>query len=303
MPVLLAPLVVIGLALISFILLLMYERAFGSPLQGLANSVPVIGGYIARGLGAAIDYGKALFASYVEPTITHTVKWLDGLRQSVEGFVDSVNAYLVSLPGQLDHLLHVSVHDVVKAFVNPVRDAVHDVVRDVTGIGDDVGKLKDTFERELGGIEGTVKQSIDHATNVIRNVDLPHFLDHAESFAQGAADVVAGDVAATRDWAAGWIDDLLARLEDIPLDELLTGAAAGTAAFALAQVIANEAGLGRAECRAKVKQICATDPRAWEALLGLAIAPFAFPGLRALAEVGATMVQGMHDVVREIAES
>lgn len=303
MPVLLAPLVVIGVALLSFVALLIYERMFGSPLQGLANSVPVIGGYIARGLEAAVNYAKSLFAAYVEPTITHTIKWLDGLRQSVEGFIGSVNAFIVELPGQLDHLLHVSVHDVVKAFVNPVRNTANEALGDAAAAAHGVDVLARDVTARLHGIEGDVKSSIDHATDVIRNVDLPRFLDHAESFAQGAADVVAGDVAQVQDWAAGWIDDLLNRVEQIPIDELLTGAAAGTAAFALAQVIANEAGLGRAECRAKVKQICATDPRAWEALLGLAITPFAFPGLRALAEVGATMVQGMHDVVRQIAES
>lgn len=303
MPVLLAPMVVIAAALLSFVALLIYERMFGSPLQGLANNVPVIGGYIARGVAAAVAYGKRLFAQYVTGTVTHTVKWLVDLRRSVEGFVEAVNAYLVELPGHLDHLLHVSVHEVVKLFVNPVRATANEALGDAAAAAHGVDVLARDVTARLHGIEGDVRQEIDRALDVVRNVDLPDVEHLLRGELHHAVGEVAGDLTATRDWAAGWIDDLLGRLEELPLDELLQGAAAGTAAAALVGVIANEAGLGRAECRAKVRQICATDPRAWEQLLALAVGTFAFPGMEALARAGATMVQGLHDAVREIAES
>lgn len=303
MPVLLAPLVVIGAALLSIVALMIYERMFGSPLQGLANSVPVVGGYIARGVTAAVDYGKRIFAQYVTGTVEHTVKWLDGLRRSVQGFVEGVNDYLVALPGHLDHLLHVSVHDIVKAFVNPVRTTANEALGDAAAAAHGLDVLSRDVTTRLHGIEGDVKGEIDRATDVIRNVDLPDFLHAAERFAQHAADGVAGDLSATRDWAGGWIDYLLDQLQQIPLEDLLAaaGTIAGTAAIVAA--IESEAGLGNPGCRAKVKQICATDPRAWEQLLGLAVATFAFPGLRALVDVAAVMLDGMHDVVRAVGES
>jgi hypothetical protein len=302
MPVLLAPIAVIGVALLSFILLYQYERLFGSPLDGLARTVPVIGGYLARGVRAAVAYGKNILTGYVMPAIVKLVDWLLGLAGTIEHFAAAVNAYLLDLPGHLDHLLHVSVHEVVKLFVNPVRSVANEALGDAAAAAHGVDVLARDVASRLHGIEGDVAQEIDRALDVVRNVDLPNVERVLRGELHHAVDGVAGDVAQVQDWAAGWFDDILGRLEDLPLDKLLAGAAAGTAAYALAQVIANEAGLGRAECRAKVKQICATDPRAWEHLLALAVPLFAFPGLRELVEVASELVPQLAEAVVSIGE-
>lgn len=302
MPVLLAPIVVIGVALLSFIALYQYERLFGSPLDGLARTVPVIGGYIARGVRAAVSYGKGILAGYVMPAIDKLVDWLLGLAGTIEHFAAAVNAYLVELPGQLDHLLHVSVHDVVKLFVNPVRSVANEALSDAAAAAHGVDVLARDVASRLHGIEGDVAQEIDRALDVVRNVDLPNIEHVLRGELHDVAGVVEGEVAQVQDWAAGWIDDLLGRLDGLPIEDLLAGAAAGTAAYAIAQVIANEAGLGRAECRAKVKQICATDPRAWEHLLALAIAPFAFPGLRELIDVASELVPQLAEAIVAIGD-
>lgn len=302
MPVLLAPIVVIGVALLSFILLYQYERMFGSPLDGLARTVPVVGGYIARGVRAAVAYGKSILAGYVMPAINKLVDWLLGLAGTIEHFAAAVNAYLLDLPGHLDHLLHVSVHDVVKAFLNPVRSVANEALADAAAAAHGVDVLARDVTSRLGGIEGDVKQEIDRALDVVRNVDLPNIEHVLRGELHSAVGVVEGEVAQVQDWAAGWIDDLLGRLDGLPIEDILAGAAAGTAAYALAQVIANEAGLGRAECRAKVKQICATDPRAWEHLLALAVPLFAFPGLRELIDVASELVPQLAEAVVAIGE-
>lgn len=69
----------------------------------------------------------------------------------------------------------------------------------------------------------------------------------------------------------------------------------------LVHAIADEAGLGRAECRGKVKQICTTDPNAWGNLLaGLVGLGFAF-SLRDLVEVARPIVHELADVIGEAA--
>lgn len=69
----------------------------------------------------------------------------------------------------------------------------------------------------------------------------------------------------------------------------------------LVHAIADEAGLGRAECRGKVKQICSTDPNAWSGLLaGLVGLGFVF-SLRELAEIANPIVHELADVIGEAA--
>lgn len=66
----------------------------------------------------------------------------------------------------------------------------------------------------------------------------------------------------------------------------------------LVKAIATEAGLGRAECRTKVKGICGTDPTAWANLLeGLAAIGFAF-SLAELAQVANGLIDGLAPIIR-----
>jgi hypothetical protein len=294
----LAPLAIIAAAMLSLVALYIYEQMFGSPLEGLAKSVPVVGGYIARGVKAAAAYGKAILTRYTIGYIDKLVDWFTGVAQTAEHFVAAVNAYLVELPGYLDHLTHVTVHRIVKLFVDPIRDVAHMAERDATTALHGIDTIERELETKFAGIEGTVKSSIDHATDVLRNVDLPHLHDALERDLHQAANVAAGEIGDVQDFAAGWIDYLLDQLQRLPIEQLLEGAAAGTAAYALAQTIANEAGLSRAECRAKVKGICATDPSAWAKLLAGVVPLFALPALDEIVSTAQLLVGDVLPAVR-----
>jgi O-glycosyl hydrolase len=72
---------------------------------------------------------------------------------------------------------------------------------------------------------------------------------------------------------------------------------AATAAAAAAAVAA--AGIDRAECAAKVKGICGTDPAAWASLLeGLAVLGFAF-SLEELAKVAEPLAYDLAGIIAE----
>lgn len=300
MPVLLAPLVVWAVILLSFVALYIYEQLFGSPLEGLARSVPVVGGYLARGVKAAVSYGKATLTKYTLGPLDKLVDWFMGLAASVGNFVAAVNAFMVELPSMLDHLTHVTVHNIVKAFVDPVRATANEAEKDATSALHGIDVVERELEAKFVGIEGSVRSSIDHAVNVIRNVDLPDLEHVLEGKIGDVANTAAGDVQQVSDWAGGWIDYLLDQLQRLPIEQLLEGLAAVAGTAAIVRVIEQEAGLDNPQCRAKVKAICQTDPAAWLKLLAGVVALFAFPGLQAIVETAQKTVGLLDPVVREI---
>lgn len=70
---------------------------------------------------------------------------------------------------------------------------------------------------------------------------------------------------------------------------------------ALTSTIASETGLENAECRAKVKGICATDPSAWANLLGGLVAVGVAFNLRELYGIAEPLVADLAPIIREAA--
>lgn len=95
--------------------------------------------------------------------------------------------------------------------------------------------------------------------------------DHAKTFAEGLVAPVGKDVTALDNYVKGL---------DVP--KIAAGAAATAA---LVATLVAETGLENAGCRAKIKDVCGTDPNVWGNLLGL-LAPLGLAlSLRELAAV------------------
>lgn len=276
---LVAPLVAVGVALLLLLVAYAFAVIVTPILEGMAKKVPVVGGYIARGIDAAVQWAYDKTLGYVTSGLAMLVRWFRGLVDSVRDFADAVNAFVVHLPDVLAELLHVNVHEIVHAFVNPVRDLARSAQRDADAA---LGAIDDLATRPLStfrGIEHGVDAALDRLQELVENVDLPELhdvLDREIGRARDAldgqigdlADVVAGDVAAV--W--GWVDsmpwqDLLALLSSVPALALLV------------RTITAEAGLDEAECRAKFRHVCGADPLAWAALLDIAGAALLWGGV------------------------
>ena len=87
---------------------------------------------------------------------------------------------------------------------------------------------------------------------------------------------------------------------DLPgLGSMTAGVAIATT-YAIVNTLVNEAGLSRAECRAKVGQICGTDPLQWASLLaGLAAVGVGF-SLGDILEEAANMVGEVHGLLDDM---
>jgi len=122
-------------------------------------------------------------------------------------------------------------------------------------------------------------------------------------------DAVRRDLAAAEGAVAGELPELPGlgydALRDafgrLDLERLAGLLGAGALTGYLVQALAREAGLADAECRGKVKQICATDAAAWENLLaGLVALGFAF-SLRELYDVARPLVDELAPVIAQAA--
>lgn len=285
MPVVLVPFVALTVALLALILAYACVVIVTPILEGMAKKVPVIGAHIARGIDAAVSYTAGRLVAWANAGVKMVGGWLHGLAATWRDYVDAVNAFIVALPDQLAHLLNVSVHDVVKAFLAPVHAAIGALQDGVDALDRRIDALFGKPLSDFRGIEHGVELRVSHLADVLRNVDLPDLFSTVES-----------DVAAAREYAGALVGDLAAgvadetaalwdQLQRIPLQQLLDMLTAFGVTAALVEVIALEGGLGKAECRAKVKGICSTDPGAWQALLDVAGLALAWAGIEELLQL------------------
>lgn len=283
MPVVLVPFVAIGVALLALLVAYALAVLFTPLLEGIARNVPVVGGYVARGIGGALDYAARKITSWANEGVDLVAGWLHGLAESVREFVDAVNRYLVDLPDLLAHLKADVTPALLHTVVAPVRALALDAKRTADALAADLSDVFTKPLRDFKGIEHGVELRVDALHNIVRNVDLPNVLGAAETQAGRLFDVVEGDLHGLRDYSEHEFARVWDQLGKLPLEKLLQGLAAAGAAAALVNLIASEAGLDSAECRGKVKNICATDPAGWAQLLEtLALGAIAWGGLEEL---------------------
>lgn len=148
-------------------------------------------------------------------------------------------------------------------------------------------------EREIAGAESAAEATARRLA-AEAEATAAGALASAQAAGQSALSVVAGvaDAAET-----GVLD-----LQDLIRSGGWAALIASVPALALLlNAIATESGLENAACRAKVKGICGTDPRAWEALLaGLAVVGFGF-SLREIVEAATGVVSESEHLLEALA--
>lgn len=278
MPVVVA-LAAVGVALLLLLVAYALSVLFTPIIEGVLKQVPFVGGVLANKAKGALDWASGKVIGYANTGLHTLVSWFNGLTGAYGDFVDAVNAFIVGLPDQLYHLLHVSVHDVVKSFVNPIRDAANAAQTDATSALSQLSAIDDLPLSHFKGIDAGVETALDRLHTLVRNVDLPHVLDQATTAAGGLFDAAEGDIADLRDVVVGDVGALWDFIGRIPLDELIALLTAVPALVGLVELVTTESGLNNEACRSKVKNICSTDPSAWQALLDIAGVALLWGGL------------------------
>lgn len=136
-----------------------------------------------------------------------------------------------------------------------------------------------TVEHELGSAIHGVETELTAGLHAIRTT-IETDIRGAIATAESAGTEALGKLRAAEDAAIGSLgraeDATAAKLREfigeVPLTDIASVVAAVPLVVAAVNVLEAETGLGRAECRAKVKGICSTDPNVWANLLGSLVA-------------------------------
>lgn len=175
------------------------------------------------------------------------------------------------------YLWHSVVKPWVEAFVKPVRALATKAEADVVSLGKkeardiaaEVARADAFAWKRLADAEGFTKSEVAAARR-----DLTTAINTVSSYvhsAEAGAEALPGQVGA--DFDALW-QKLRDYIRPSDLEQLL---GAGLLSGMLLRVLAQAAGLDNADCQAKHKGICGTDPSKWFSFLeGLALLGFAF---------------------------
>lgn len=151
--------------------------------------------------------------------------------------------------------------------------------------------IETDMRRELGVLRDLIPQTV---RDVAAAEDL--ITGKALEGLRNAEDAAIGAVSQAENATARELHDLLGTLD---LTDLAKIVGAVPVIAALVNVLMAETGLSNAECRAKVKGICGTNPTQWFRLLeGLAIS-LAWPGIREFAD---DLADVAGEVTREITD-
>lgn len=261
-------------------------------LSRIEFHVPGFGDVHIPGIDRIARAVENAWRRWLQPHIDTLVGWTDNVAAHLREFPREVASTVTDLAQRLDHYAHVVVHDVIKAFLRPVRDvanAAHALaVAATAGLVDlrhDAGVWINDAVRwtqgELADLRSTAHGwVVDLRREAFAAIDAVHRQVVADVLPRIGAieDVIPG--------LRGGIDDLR-RLYDRLADWALPIAAvfSGAAALALLRHVN--------DCRARSDRLCQTDPDFLDELLGLLFLGVSITELQGFVRTAAPVAGGL----------
>lgn len=303
-------------------MLLAVKYTFTRLASVLDVNIPVINVRPFAGVSGAIESyviaGCNDGIGALEKTATTLWHWstvaLTDMADGLTWFIDHVGKSTAWL---VEHGIPNAIHAVTDAIERTATDA-HRLALDagnavkaeaadrVRAIDHATATIEAWARTQLGTLQRTIEGEALHAfPQVERDVhalvaDAVTTIEHTSTLTAstlaGAAEQALRNAQTAEGALAGEIRDLLGKLNPVDVAALIASIPLIKAAV---DALEADTGLGNAECRTKVKGICATDPGRWLHFLeGLAFT-FAWPGLEAFAQ---DVADGMNEVVDAISE-
>jgi hypothetical protein len=234
-----------------------------SALEGTAN-------LLWRGLTWSVSATLQTIMA-IPRDIHNAISWL-----KTHTIVDTVRAALVPINKQL-----VKLEAEAGAFTKELTSEVTRLDAQIKGTATaTVHTLEHELTTEISRVEGVISTGL-HSLKTTLEADFHHAVSGAEAAGAEAINKLRTAENAAIDAIDRAEGATAAELRDfigkVPLTDIAAATAAIPLLIAAVNVLEAETGLGRAECRAKVKNICGTDPSQWASLLeGLILVGVAF---------------------------
>jgi hypothetical protein len=286
------------------------------------TGLPVVGHYFKSVAASTLNEINGFLDDTIKALEKHIVALLYGLLDSVAVVVALFLLPYLGVKAALEYMRDHWIVPRVDGIVRPIRDTANAAKSAAKDLADEFNTLEKTMDYQIGitasavynTLIGTVEREIDQLRTGIGNdvATLQSSIDRAAERAIETARTESGDaIDALRSsedaaiQAARQAEDLThAELQnlirDISFGDLAAVAAAVPILTTLVQTLEDETGLGRAECRAKVRGICGTDPLSWASLLeGLAPLVIAF-SLRDIVDTARPLIRETVDLVESV---
>lgn len=248
-----------------------------------------------------------------------------GLTWSIGMMIHAIDTLASDIHRALNYLWTTSIHAVIRLYTSPIWDELkvvdnyaktiagdltNDVKRLETDITRSVGAVKETVENDLSDAFRNAEHSIATGLDSLRK-DLTAEIHRAETAAESVGAEAVGKLRAAENAAIETLgraegstaQELNNFIGKVPLTDIIAVIGAVPILRALVNTIAQESGLEKAECRAKVKSICTTDPAVWEGLIAGLLAYEGPKTLRGLIDLGGQTVQEVMPLVIEFASA
>lgn len=239
----------------------------------------VAGGLTLLGIAGVANAFGALWHTYI-PNFVHAItKPIDKLANEAKTLAQTAEKDAQKALHKAESIVIPDANALWKAVETHVGAAVATGVADAEKYADQAVAALRTAETTAIANATTLAQTAEH--------DAAAALTQAEAYAGSLVAPVGADLTALENYIKGL--NLAALVAAVPvLSALLT------------QVL-TDTGLSNSDCRSKVKDVCATNPAAWESMLGLlGVIGFSF-SLEELANDAKPVVGTLTDVIRQAA--
>lgn len=293
MPVVLAPGVIL-VALAMLVLALVCTIVVISLLERISFEIPHIGEVHIPGIHRIARAVEGAWRDWLVPHLHVLTGWLDNVATHVRELPHALADFTTDLARQLDHYAHTVVHQVIQAFLRPVRIAANEAHTLAVGAAAAVIDLRDDARGWVNGLRDSTlgwiaaaaaaarAQVIDLRHDAFRAIDAVHRQVVEGVLPRiGAIEVALPDLRAGLRRLEDWLAD--ARRWYLPIAAVFSGAAALTL---LRHV---------RDCRHGTDRLCSVDPSFLDELLGIIFITASISELQAFIRTAAPVAGELAD--------
>lgn len=198
------PLVVLAVGFLLVLIAAVISILFKPQLTALAEALPVGAKYVQKAIDSIIAYTYRQIMSYAQTAIDEVVKWLDHTEKMLRAVPSELVDFATATANRLWHVVHVETHDIVKAFVNPVRAIARGAEDMATDAWTNVQALDTLMLNSFKALGRELAREVYAPLERIQTVTIPN---------------VRADIAAARAYAATLTNDVvLPRVGELELD-------------------------------------------------------------------------------------
>jgi hypothetical protein len=296
-------LVAVALTLVAFGLALALQQGLLRPVAAGLRHAPLGLGHVGHWLAGKIDDFGADMVRWLEHWLHVQLHVLTSLWHGLAGYAslwgEAIEELALATEQRLQHLGHAAIAALVARIVRPIRREAHQA---------EVKAAHALRVAEAGGArvlhelhhwERTFQHDVARPWHAFHTRVWPRAereLAHVYSEAAYAEGVIAGELPHLPHLTVEELEQLLGRVPWRTVGGMLSGSV--IAAYLL-RALEREAGLGREECRTRVRGICGTDMRMWEDFLGALVPLAALVSLAELADLARPILHELEGVIAE----